>query len=343
MKKVLKSLILKLMGFGTAFFRIFPPEISSNMALKSLNTLNTLGITLIQEKKGNDEIELFGINFKNKLGLAAGLDKNGDYINALGNLGFRFIELGTVTPRPQRGNKKPRLFRDQKNLSLLNRMGFNNKGVEYLVSKVKKVETHSHYKIAISIGKNFDTPNEKAIDDYLFCLEKAYPVTNFITVNISSPNTKDLRSLQSPRELPNFLSALKEKQHSLTKEFGYKPLLVKISPDENQIEHLKEISNILVSLEIDGIIATNTSVDHKHKKGEGGISGALLFKKSTKVLSIMRENLGKDFPIIASGGVTDVKTYWKKINSGADLVQIYTGMIYRGPQIIEEILNSIEQ
>ena len=222
-------------------------------------------------------------------------------------------------------------------------MGFNNKGVEYLVSKVKKVETNSHYKIAISIGKNFDTPNEKAIDDYLFCLEKAYPVTNFITVNISSPNTKDLRSLQSPRELPNFLSALKEKQHSLTKEFGYKPLLVKISPDENQIEHLKEISNILVSLEIDGIIATNTSVDHKHKKGKGGISGALLFKKSTKVLSIMRENLGKDFPIIASGGVTDVKTYWKKIHSGADLVQIYTGMIYRGPQIIEEILNSIEQ
>ena len=215
--------------------------------------------------------------------------------------------------------------------------------MKYKNAKVKKVETHSHYKIAISIGKNFDTPNEKAIDDYLCCLEKAYPVTNCITVNISSPNTKDLRSLQSPRELPNFLSALKEKQHSLTKEFGYKPLLVKISPDENQTEHLKEISNILVSLEIDGIIATNTSVDHKHKKGEGGISGALLFKKSTKVLSIMRENLGKDFPIIASGGVTDVKTYWKKINSGADLVQIYTGMIYRGPQIIEEILNSIEQ
>ena len=341
MKKVLKSIILKLMGFGTAFFRLFPPEISSHMALKSLKTLDTLRITLIQEKKYKDEIAVFGINFKNRLGLAAGLDKNGDYINALGNLRFSFVELGTVTPKPQKGNMKPRLFRDHKNLSLLNRMGFNNKGVEYLVSNVKKVETHCN--IAISIGKNFDTPNERAVDDYLFCLEKAYPVTHFITVNISSPNTKDLRSLQSPKALPNLLSALKQKQHDLSKEFGYKPLLVKISPDEDQKEHLKEISNILIALEIDGIIATNTSVDHKHKKGEGGISGALLFKKSTKVLSIMRENLGTDFPIIASGGVTDIETYWEKINSGADLVQIYTGMIYRGPQIIEEILNSIEQ
>ena len=246
MKKALKSIILKFMGFVTSFFRIFPPEISSHMALKSLNTLNTIGIKFIQEKKDNYETELFGINFKNTLGLAAGLDKNGDYINALGNLGFSFIELGTVTPRPQRGNKKPRLFRDQKNLSLLNRMGFNNKGVEYLVSKLKKVETHSNYNIAISIGKNFDTPNERAIDDYLFCLEKAYPVTHFVTVNISSPNTKDLRHLQSPKELPNFLSALKEKQYSLSKEFGYKPLLVKISPDEDQKEHLKKISNILL-------------------------------------------------------------------------------------------------
>ena len=326
------------MGFGAALFRIFPPETSSYMALKSLKTLESLGIRLIQEKKDNPVTELLGLNFKNRLGLAGGLDKNGDYIKALGNLGFSFLELGTVTPRPQKGNKKPRLFRDVKNLSLLNRMGFNNKGVEYLVSKVKKVDTD--YKIAISIGKNFDTPHEKAIDDYLFCLERAYPVSHFVTVNISSPNTKDLRSLQSPKELPNFLSALKEKQYSLSKEFGYKPLLVKISPDEDETETLKEISNILVSLEIDGIIATNTSIHHKHEKGEGGISGALLFERSTKVLSIMRKNLGKDYPIIASGGVTDIQTYRKKINSGADLVQIYTGMIYRGPQLVDEILNS---
>lgn len=324
------TLITKLLGF-------FPPETSHNLALSSLKTLDLMGFRLINNKNKDKTSKLMGLSFANKLGIAGGLDKSGDYIKALDNLGCGFVELGTVTPRPQYGNKKPRLFRDRKNLSLLNRMGFNNKGVEYLVSKIKSTQTNCV--LGISIGKNFDTPHHKAIDDYLFCLEKAYSVANFITINISSPNTTDLRKLQSEEELPSFLSCLKDKQDSLSKKFGYKPLLVKISPDEDK-ENLKVISKILLSLEIDGLIATNSTINHQSEKGKGGISGKLLFKRATKVLKNMREFLGEDYPIIASGGVTDLETYKEKINSGADLVQIYTGLIYKGPDLIEQILNS---
>jgi len=336
MKNTFRSAFLKITTLVTKLLRLLPPELSHNLALNGLKILNLSGFRLIKDKQ-TKTINLMGLTFENRLGIAGGLDKNGDYIEALDKLGCSFIELGTVTPRAQKGNKKPRLFRDTINLSLLNRMGFNNKGVDYLVSRVKKAQINCN--VAISIGQNFDTPHHKVLDDYIFCLEKTYSVANLITLNISSPNTEGLRCLQSPKELPSFLSSLKEKQFSLSKKFGYKPLLVKISPDEDE-ENLKAIARTFISTGIDGLIATNTSINHQSKNGHGGISGKLLFRRSTKVLRIMREVLGKKYPIIASGGVTDIKTYKEKINSGADLVQIYTGLIYKGPQLISEILDN---
>ena len=333
------QLILNLAYLATFIVRIFPPETSHDLTLKSLKIIDSMGFRLRGENQKKTNLSLLGLSFKNKLGVSGGLDKNGDYLTALSHLGFGFVELGTVTPRPQIGNNKPRLFRDSKNLAILNRMGFNNKGVEYLISKVETNSRERDYNLAISIGKNSDTPEYKAIDDYLFCLEKAYPSADFVTVNISSPNTEDLRSLHSPQKLPAFLSSLKEKQYSLAKNFGYKPILVKISPDEDE-ENLKKIAKTLMSIKIDGLIATNTTSSHQSANGKGGISGKPLFKKSTRVLKLMRTLLGKEFPIIASGGVTDLKTYEEKINSGADLVQIYTGIIYKGPKLIQEILES---
>ena len=335
LKNIFFQLTLNLAYIATIIVRFFPPETSHDLTLKSLKIIDSMGFRLRRKNQKNINLSLMGLSFKNKLGVSGGLDKNGDYIKALSNLGFGFVELGTVTPRPQIGNNKPRLFRDSKNLAILNRMGFNNKGVEYLISKVESAGRD--YNLAISIGINSDTPQNKAIDDYLFCLEKAYPVADFVTINISSPNTEDLRSLHSPQKLPDFLSSLKEKQHSLANNFGYKPLLVKISPDEDE-ENLKKIAKTLISIKIDGLIATNTTSNHQSAHGKGGISGKPLFKKSTRVLKLMRSLLGKEFPIIASGGVTDLKTYKEKINSGANLVQIYTGIIYKGPKLIQEIL-----
>ena len=336
MKKKEQRGLLRISQLGMTVIRLFSPEWSHRIALEGLKVLNSTGIKLVVENQSSKPVEFLGLKFKNRLGLSGGLDKNGDFIEALSSLGFGFIELGTVTPRPQKGNKKPRLFRDSKNLSLLNRMGFNNKGVEYLVSKVKESKTSCQ--LAISISKNFDTPNSKAIHDYLFCLEKAYPVCNFITINISSPNTKDLRSLQNPKEMADLLYALKEKQLFLSQLYGYKPLLIKISPDEDE-QRLVEISKIVLSNEIDGLIATNTTINHENLKGKGGMSGKPLFAQSTKVLKLMRKSLGKEFPIIASGGVTDTKTYKEKIAGGANLVQIYTGMIFKGPNLVQDILN----
>lgn len=336
LKKIFSSILLNLASVVTTLLRILPPETSHGFALKSFKIIDLAGIRFISTENKNKSMEVMDLGFKNRLGISGGLDKNGDYISALSNLDIGFIELGTVTPKPQPGNKKPRLFRDSKNFAILNRMGFNNKGVEHLVAKVKGKSTAC--KLAISIGKNFNTPHNKAIDDYVFCLDKVYPVADFVTLNISSPNTEDLRLLQSPEQLPYFLSVMKEKQHELTKSFGYKPLVVKISPDEDD-ENLREIAKTLISIKIDGLIATNTTSSHKNVWGEGGVSGKPLFNKSTSVLKLMRKLLGKTFPIIASGGVTDVKTYKEKIKSGADLVQIYTGFIYRGPVLVQEILS----
>ena len=332
----MRSISLRASSFVTKVLRFLPTEVSHAIALHSLDLISFLGIKLVKENLKKEPIKILGQDFKNRLGIAGGLDKDGEHINSLSGLGVAFLELGTATPRPQLGNKKPRLFRDTENLSLLNRMGFNNKGVLNLVRNIKSYE--GQCKLLISIGKNFDTPNEKSIDDYLFCLEKVFPIADIVTVNVSSPNTKGLRALHKPKSLSGFLNTLKKRQLELSKRFNYKPLAVKISPDISKNE-CKEISKILLGEGIDGLIATNTTSDHNDRNGKGGLSGKLLFKKSTIILEEMRNLLGKEFPIIASGGVMDIDSYRAKLEAGADLVQVYTGMIYKGPELIEELLN----
>ncbi len=283
-----------------------------------------------------DNTEILGLQFPNKLGLAAGMDKSADYIDSLSYLGFGFLELGTFTPRAQTGNVKPRLFRLTKEESLINRMGFNNKGIEYAVERVKN--SNSKAVLGLSIGKNFDTTLEKAVEDYLFCLEKAYSVCDYIAVNISSPNTKDLRKLESEKYFSELTSSIKKKQEICSKEFGYKPVVFKLSPDMQEWD-LENISKQILDKGIDGIICSNTTVNHNYPY-EGGLSGEELFEISNKNLVNLRNFLGSSFPIIASGGVMSRDHFKKKLELGADLVQIYTGMIYKGPALIKEILDS---
>ena len=296
-----------------------------------------MGLKFIKENSNKESVDLFGLKFKNRLGLAGGMDKNGEHINSLSSLGFGFLELGTVTPKPQPGNDKPRLFRDVENLSLINSMGFNNKGIKNLIKNIKSSTRKT--KLIVSIGKNFNTPNEKAVYDYLYCFEKVVGIADLVSINISSPNTKGLFHLQFEKRLPSLLNALKESQLKYSEEYGYKPLIIKISPDLSK-EDLNAIALNLTKFKIDGLITTNTSVEHDHKLGNGGLSGKLLYKKSTETLKFMRKKLGKDFPIIASGGVMDIDSYKKKLDSGADLVQIYTGLIFYGPELIQDLLNS---
>ena len=276
-----------------------------------------------------------GLNLSNRLGLAAGMDKNADYIDCLSSLGFSFLELGTLTPRPQPGNLKPRLFRLRKENSLINRMGFNNKGIEHAVERVKK--SNSSAIVGLSIGKNFDTPLEKATEDYLFCFEKAYPVCDYVAVNISSPNTKDLRKLEGEKYFSELTSSIKRKQEMYSKEFGYKPVVFKLSPDLRE-QDLENISKQILDKGIDGIVCSNTTVNHNYPY-EGGLSGEKLFEISNKNLFALRNFLGSSFPIIASGGVMNRDHFKKKLELGADLVQIYTGMIYKGPVLVKEILD----
>ena len=283
-----------------------------------------------------DDVEVLGLKFLNRLGLAAGMDKSADYVDPLSYLGFGFIELGTLTPKPQAGNLKPRLFRLTKEKSLINRMGFNNKGIDHAVKKIK----HSNSKavIGLSIGKNLDTPLDKAVEDYLFCLEKAYPVCDYIAVNISSPNTKDLRKLESEKYFSNLISALKKQQTFFSKNFGYKPIILKLSPDLQERE-MENICKEILDKDIDAIICSNTTISHNYSQ-TGGLSGEELFEISNKTLISFRKFLGTTFPIIASGGVMSRKHFEKKLKLGADLVQIYTGMIYKGPALVKDILNS---
>lgn len=317
-----------------------PGEVSHVMALKSLNLAYLMNIKLLPKRtkrRGVKNIRVLGLSLENRLGLAAGLDKNGDYIDSLSALGFGFIELGTVTPRPQQGNPKPRLFRIKSELALVNSLGFNNKGVDYLVERVTK--RSSKTPLGISIGKNFDTPNEEAISDYLICLEKVFQHSSYVAINISSPNTNNLRDLETLDFFDDLSSSLKEKQKILALKYGYRPLLFKISPDIDK-NSLISLSKSVLDNEIDGIICSNTSVKHNHFSGKGGISGGPLLKNSTQVLKNLRSLVGPDLPIIASGGVMSYEAFKQKLDCGADLVQIYTGMIYKGTNLIKEILDN---
>ena len=321
-------------------------ETSHELTLDMLGAAQRLGlIKLFAPKIPNQPVEVLGLQFPNPVGLAAGLDKNGDYIDALGNLGFGFIEIGTITPRPQPGNPQPRLFRLPEHQAIINRMGFNNKGVDHLVEQVKKAK----YKgvLGINIGKNFDTAVEDADRDYEICLEKVYQYADYVTVNISSPNTPGLRNLQFGDSLKSLLSTLKAAQKRLEQQHNkYTPILVKIAPDMDQDE-TKMVAEALIENEMDGVIATNTTLEreavagHEHANEAGGLSGKPVQGSSTQVLAWLSQELKDKMPIIGVGGIIDGPSAAEKMKNGAALVQVYSGFIYRGPKLISEASDAI--
>ncbi|MFM2484069.1 quinone-dependent dihydroorotate dehydrogenase [Celerinatantimonas yamalensis] len=293
----------------------------------------------------HDPINVMGISFPNPVGLAAGLDKNGECLDAFAAMGFGFLEVGTVTPKPQEGNEKPRLFRLLDAEGIINRMGFNNKGIDYLIEQIKK----SNFKgvLGINIGKNFTTPVEQGKDDYLICLEKAYPYASYIAVNISSPNTPGLRTLQYGDALDDLLNSLVQRRQQLAEQHGkYKPLVVKIAPDLSDQE-IEQIANSLIKYKIDGVIATNTTIDRTMVEGmryaneQGGLSGRPLQSTSTQVIKKLHGYLCDQVPIIGVGGIDSAMAAKEKVMAGAKLIQIYSGFIYRGPELIQQINQAI--
>lgn len=318
------------------------PELAHDVTLTVLNALSA--VHAISRKSFIKIPKMcMGLSFPNPLGLAAGFDKNGDYVDALASLGFGFIEIGSVTPKPQGGNPKPRLFRIPQAQALINRMGFNNKGVDYLVARLKK--THYQGILGISIAKNLNTPLEYAHEDYLHCMQHVYPYASYMTVNISSPNTKGLRHLQSAEALNKLLICLKERHEKLVNQHRkYVPLLIKLSPDLDE-EQVKTISQLLLHHKIDGVIATNTTTSRENiselqsAQEEGGLSGKPLAEQSTKIIHLLKRNLGDKIPIVGVGGIFSAEDAKEKFDAGADLIQLYTGLIYQGPKLIREILN----
>lgn len=298
-----------------------------------------------KSKKGRPK-QLMGLHFPNPVGLAAGFDKDGKYYKNLQHLGFGFLELGTVTPRPQEGNPKPRLFRLKKDKAVINRMGFNNDGVEALKKRLKE---KGDFPLIIggNIGKNKDTPNENAVDDYLYCMRELHDVVDYFTVNMSSPNTPNLRELQDKEPLRKILLKLLEYNNSTAQS---KPILLKIAPDLSEGQ-LRDIAEIVNELSLDGIIATNTTISRDGLKtnkseinsiGNGGLSGAPLTQRSLEVVKTMRSLLGSDTVIIGVGGIMNGNDAAKMIKAGADLVQVYSGLIYKGPGLVREILNELK-
>ncbi|MBL8438578.1 MAG: quinone-dependent dihydroorotate dehydrogenase [Zoogloeaceae bacterium] len=289
-------------------------------------------------------VTVMGLSFPNRVGLAAGLDKNGEAIDGLARLGFGFLEIGTVTPRPQPGNPKPRLFRLPQAQAIINRMGFNNEGVDALIAHVKAAQYQGI--LGINIGKNFDTPIEQAADDYLIGLEKVYPHASYVTVNISSPNTKNLRQLQGESELDALLGALKSAQERLADQHGrYVPVALKIAPDLDDPQ-VTQIADALRRHRIDGVIATNTTLAREAVRhlpyGEeaGGLSGAPVFDASNRVIRALAVALQGEVPIIGAGGILTGEHARAKLAAGAQLVQLYTGLIYRGPALVQECVTA---
>jgi dihydroorotate dehydrogenase len=297
----------------------------------------------------DDPITLAGIRFPNRVGLAAGLDKNARCIDGLGSIGFGFIEVGTVTPKPQPGNPKPRMFRLPQANALINRLGFNNDGLQAFVSNVQRSSFRGKGRVlGLNIGKNAATPIEDATSDYLTCLEGVYPHADYVTVNISSPNTANLRSLQSDEALDALLGAVAKKRGELARKHGRRvPIFVKIAPDLDDAQ-VGVIAATLKRHEMDGVIATNTTISRDAVKGlphaeeAGGLSGAPVLEASNRVIGQLRAALGKGFPIIGVGGVMSAKDAVAKLDAGADVVQIYTGLIYRGPELVNEVARAIK-
>ncbi len=334
---------------------VLDPETAHHLTLDSLKTAHCLGtLPLLVKRPADDPRTVMGLTFPNPVGLAAGLDKNGAYINALAALGFGFIEIGTVTPRPQPGNPRPRMFRLPDAQGIINRMGFNNDGVDALVDNVQRAKYTGI--LGINIGKNADTPIEKAADDYLICLRKVYAHASYVAINISSPNTRNLRQLQGGDELDALLAQLKSEQEKLAQQHGkYIPLAVKIAPDLDS-DQIKQIAALLIKHRIDGVIATNTTLSREgveglpHGNETGGLSGAPVRDKSTAVIRQLAAELracpeqgrGSALPIIGVGGIMCGADAAEKINAGAALVQIYSGLIYRGWELVAECAAAVK-
>lgn len=324
----------------------FDAEAVHDFTLKSLRAAERMGaLKLYPSSPVCQPRQVMGITFPNPVGLAAGLDKNAAVIDGMAALGFGFIEVGTVTPRPQPGNPKPRLFRVEEAQGVVNRFGFNNLGVDNLIANVKAAK----YKgvLGINIGKNFDTPNERAVDDYLICMRKVYPYASYITVNISSPNTKNLRALQEKEALSSLLAMLKQEQLKLADVHGrYVPIALKIAPDL-ELDQVNEIADLLIAHKIDAVIATNTTLSREAVQGmknadeAGGLSGAPVREKSTIVIQQLSQRLQGALPIIGVGGILSGADAVEKIAAGASLVQVYSGLIYKGPKLVHDICSAL--
>ncbi|MCO8096147.1 quinone-dependent dihydroorotate dehydrogenase [Acinetobacter lwoffii] len=319
------------------------PERAHELTLSLLKSSHKMG--LMRQNVAAKPVTCMGIEFPNPVGLAAGLDKNGAYIDALAGQGFGFIEIGTITPRPQAGNPHPRLFRLPQAKAIINRMGFNNDGVDQLIENVKAAKFKGI--LGINIGKNADTPVEKAVDDYLICLEKVYNYASYITVNISSPNTKNLRSLQSGDALTELLETLKNRQLELAQEYQhYVPLVLKVAPDLDNSD-IAFIAKQLLQFKIDGLIVTNTTLSREgvegleHAEEAGGLSGAPVFEKSTACLAAFAAVLKGQIPLIGVGGILSGADAVAKKQAGASLVQVYSGLIYTGPKLVKDCVDAL--
>jgi dihydroorotate dehydrogenase len=327
------------------------PEEAHNLTLPALRRAASLGLAQLLRRPLPDPRNVMGISFPNPVGLAAGLDKDGAYIDGLAALGFGFIEIGTVTPRAQPGNPKPRMFRLPEAHAIINRMGFNNGGVDAFVRNVQNSKFYQNREgvLGLNIGKNADTPIEQAADDYLICLQKVYPYASYVTVNISSPNTKNLRQLQGASELDALLAMLKAAQQRLADQHKrYVPIVLKIAPDVDA-EQVKNIADALLRHRFDGVIATNTTISRDAVKGlphaeeAGGLSGAPVLAASNEVIRALKAELGDAMPIIGVGGILSGADARAKVEAGASLVQLYSGLIYRGPALIRECADALRR
>ncbi len=326
------------------------PENAHHLTLPALQRANKLGLSgLLGNKPAEDVRTVMGVRFPNPVGLAAGLDKDGAYIDGLAAIGFGSIEIGTVTPRAQAGNPKPRMFRLPQADAIINRMGFNNGGVDAFVKNVQASRFYQDKQgvLGLNIGKNADTPIERAAEDYLHCLAKVYPYASYVTVNISSPNTKNLRQLQGATELDALLSQLKEAQQKLADEHKrYVPVALKIAPDIDA-EQIKTIAEALLRHKIDGVIATNTTITRDavqglpHAEETGGLSGKPVFELSNRVIRALKAELGNELPIIGVGGIFSGADAVAKMQAGAALVQVYSGLIYQGPALVKDCADAL--
>jgi dihydroorotate dehydrogenase len=326
------------------------PERAHGVTLRALDQLHRRGLaSMAWRTPAPLPTRVLGLRFPNPVGLAAGLDKNGEHVDALFALGFGFVEVGTVTPRPQPGNPRPRMFRLPRERAVINRLGFNNDGVEALVRNVSRARRGGSGLLGINIGRNKDTPNEFAEGDYLFCLERIYPLADYITVNISSPNTAGLRELQEEQALRRLVGTLREAQERLGALHGKRvPMLVKVAPDLSE-DDVQACARVLGDLQVDGVVATNTTiardgVQHDPAAQEpGGLSGAPLMDRSTAVLRMLRTRLPESIPLVGVGGIMGGADAAKKMAAGANLVQLYTGLVYRGPGLVGECVDAMRR